>query len=244
MSASSARPPVSDPKSRALKPRDAATLVIVENAGSEPRILMGRRRADLVFMPGKYVFPGGRVDAGDRSAPSADALSASEERRLLAGMKGAPHPDRARALALTAIRETFEEAGLLIGAPTGVSTGPRRTAPAWQPFLDHGLSPRIGPLRFFARAITPPGRLRRYDTRFFSVEATEIAHRTTPPDSELNSLDWFTLDEARTLDLPSITRAVMEDLADRLAAGPTSAALPVPFYYFRNGSFRRELIDG
>lgn len=234
---------------RVLRPRDAATLVVVDSAGHEARVLMGRRREDLVFMPGKYVFPGGRVDAADRQIACADCLLPTEERKLLAGMKGTVNPDRARALALAAVRETFEEAGLLIGEvrdageDKGTAAASRRTIPAsWQPFIDHGLLPRVGALTLFARAITPPGRPRRYDTRFFALDAGEITRRVTPPDSELTTLDWFTLDEARRLNLPSITRAVVEDLADRLALGLAERTAPVPYYYFRNGSFHRELI--
>lgn len=229
---------------RALKPRDAATLVVVDTEAAEPRVLMGRRRADLVFMPGKYVFPGGRVDPGDRAMVCADCLPEIEERKLLAAMKGTPSVDRARALALAAVRETFEEAGLLIGNPWSGERAQTTSRPpaTWRPFLAHGFRPRIGGLSLFARAITPPGRPRRYDTRFFALPAAEIAHRVPPPDGELQSLDWFTLDDARALDLPAITRAVLEDLADRIGIGIGDRTAPVPFYYFLNGSFRRELI--
>ncbi|MEQ1711818.1 MAG: NUDIX hydrolase [Hyphomicrobium sp.] len=233
------------PARSALRPRDAATLVVVETSGSELRVLMGRRRADLVFMPGKFVFPGGRVDAADRQIACSDVLCAVEQQKLLSGMKGPPSTDRARAIALAAIRETFEEAGLLIGvhdADAAETATKARALPCWQPFLAHGVIPKVGSLSLFARAITPPGRPRRYDTRFFMAEVGAIALRVPPPETELQSLDWFTLDEARSLELPSITRAVVEDLADRLSAGIAARHHPVPFYYFRNGSFRRELI--
>ena len=224
-----------------LRPRDAATLVIVDTARNEPRVLMGRRRADQVFLPGKYVFPGGRVDRGDGAVEAAHELKDGEIAKLLMDMKGRASVTRARALALAAVRETFEEAGLLIGAP---ASGPVAVAgTSWQRFCATGLKPHLAPLTYFARAITPPGRPRRYDTRFFCVEASAIAHRTAPLDEELSTLDWFSLDEARALDLPSITRAVIEDLADRIVAGPLGAAdVPVPFYYFRNGTFQRILL--
>lgn len=243
--------PAQAPAQRALKPRDAATLVVVETTGAEPRVLMGRRRADLVFMPGKFVFPGGRVDPADRLLACPDGLDPVEEQKLLAGMKGTASADRARAIALAAIRETFEEAGLLIGSrpdarPSASDATPTppspRTPASWQPFLAHGVTPGLAAVSLFARAITPPGRSRRYDTRFFTAEARDIALTVPPPETELQSLDWFTLDEARSLELPSITRAVVEDLAERLAAGMSARRHPFPYYYFRNGSFRRELI--
>lgn len=245
MSGPSAKADAAGPRERALRPRDAATLVVVETTGPEPRVLMGRRREDLVFMPGKFVFPGGRVDRADRHVASSDSLEPIEERKLIRGVKGVAGPAWARAVALAAVRETFEEAGLLIGTADGSLAQAmvlKRAAASWQPFLSHGVVPRIGALTLFARAITPPGRPRRYDTRFFALDAREIALRVPPPDAELQSLDWFTLDEARSLDLPSITRAVVEDLSDRIATGLMARDAPVPFYFFRNGSFRRELI--
>ena len=236
-----------DPAKRALRPRDAATLVVVDTSAPEPRVLMGRRRADLVFMPGKFVFPGGRVDTADRTVVCADGLPEIELEKLLVRMKGTPSADRARAIALAAVRETYEEAGILVGARAEPGSEARtgaavRGSGAWQPFLAHGIVPCVAGLTLFARAITPPGRARRYDTRFFAMDARRIARRVPPPDAELQSLDWFTLDDARALDLPSITRAVIEDLADRVAAGLDERAAPVPFYYFLNGTFRRDLI--
>ncbi len=96
--------------SKAIRPRDAATLIIVDAASGTPRILMGRRRDDVVFMPGKYVFPGGRVDREDRLVSSADDLAPGEIARLMHDMKGAASEARARAIALAAVRETWEEA--------------------------------------------------------------------------------------------------------------------------------------
>ncbi len=224
-----------------LRPRDASTLIIVDATHGEPRVLMGKRRMTQVFMPGKYVFPGGRVDRTDRLAPSADELRETETGKLLLQMKGTPSQARARALGLAALRETFEEAGLVIGARgTPTSTAPQ----GWGEFHETGFLPRLGVLSYFARAVTPPGRPRRYDTRFFCVEASHIAHRVDKMDGELESLDWFSFEQVRSLDLPGITRVVLEDLADRLKVGWTVADdVPVPFYNNRNGTFRRELLS-
>jgi 8-oxo-dGTP pyrophosphatase MutT (NUDIX family) len=226
-----------------IKPRDAATLVIVESTDREPRVLMGRRRDDLVFMPGKYVFPGGRVDKEDRLIEPADPLDAAEVRRLLHQMRGYQSALRARAIALAAVREAFEEAGLVIGSKAAASAAPK--SESWAAFYGLGFAPRLAPLRLFARAITPPGRPRRFDTRFFCVDATEIAHREAVADGELSGLHWMTFDEARALDVPHITRVVLEDLTDRMRYGPlTSTTAPVPFYHHKNGSFHRDLIPG
>lgn len=229
------------PPSKLTKPRDASTLIIVDGTGSNPHVLMGKRRMEQVFMPGKYVFPGGRVDKTDRLAQSADELAPVETAKLMLDMKGGATASRARALALAAIRETYEEAGLVIGqpAPQPVSSTP----PGWSAFFDHGFTPSLSRLTFFARAITPPGRPRRYDTRFFCVAAEAISHRIDTNDGELSALHWLTIDDARDLDLPAITRVVLEDLGDRLRQGGLSAsAAPVPYYHFKNGSFRRDLL--
>lgn len=230
---------------RRLVPRDAATLVVVDRSCGEPRVLMGRRRATQVFLPNKFVFPGGRVDRSDRLAPCDDELHPDDTRLLLAGMKGRPSGSRARALALAAIRETFEETGLVIGRnlPAAAAASPVK-APEWRTFLATGFSPALGTLTYFARAITPPSRPRRYDTRFFLTDAGAIAARSTAVDGELADLGWFTLDEMRRLDLPNITRAIVEDLSHLLANGRGSAgtARQIPFYAYRHGSFRRDLI--
>lgn len=225
---------------KALRPRDAATLVIVDRAAPMPRILMGRRRPDQVFLPDTFVFPGGRVEAADRSLARRHALSPAEADCLKTAMRGRPSDVRAAALALAAIRETFEETGFIVGER-------RRgempvTAGGWSGFLAEGFQPCLGALSFLARAITPPGRPRRYDTRFFVVDAAHVAHRTTRIDGELLDIDWFTVDKARTLKLPSITRHVLEDIAAFLGRGRAGNAEAVPFYFHRRGRLERALL--
>jgi len=235
--------PAAPSKARALRPRDAATLIIVDQSSGEPRVLLGRRRLDMAFMPGRYVFPGGRVDAADRHIAVEEDLSADDIKRLMVAMKGTASVARARALALAAVRETFEEAGLIVGAP--LRAPPATKSAGWQAFFAHGFQPALGRLRFFARAITPPGRPRRFDSRFFCVPADAIAHKVTAANDELSDLEWHSIAQARSLELPNITRVVLEDLGERIAAGALhSGDVPVPFYHRRNGSFRRDLIGG
>jgi 8-oxo-dGTP pyrophosphatase MutT (NUDIX family) len=225
-----------------MRPRDAATLIIVDRTGREPRVLMGKRRMEQVFMPGKYVFPGGRVDRTDRLVASADELSDADTAKLLLEMKGTTTVSRARALALAAIRETYEEAGLVIGSPVRAQPV-SKPVPGWAAFHAHGFVPRLSPLTFLARAITPPGRTRRYDTRFFCMDATAIIFRTETNDGELSGLHWLTMADARNLDLPSITRVVLEDLTERLHSdGLYAPTAHVPFYHHHNGSFRRDML--
>ncbi|MBX9591071.1 MAG: NUDIX hydrolase [Hyphomonadaceae bacterium] len=205
-------------------------------------MLLGRRRHDLVFMPGRYVFPGGRVDPGDRHIAVEDDLEPGDLKKLMVAMKGHPSPARARALALAAVRETFEEAGLLIGKPAQTTAAPRTKA--WQDFYAHGFQPALAQLTFFARAITPPGRPRRFDTRFFCAPADAIVHKIAIADGELSDIEWHSIAQARGLELPNITRVVLEDLGERIAAGALRKSdAPVPFYHRRNGNFHRDLIN-
>jgi 8-oxo-dGTP pyrophosphatase MutT (NUDIX family) len=223
--------PKAPPKARALRPRDAATLIIVDNSSGEPRVLLGRRRLDMVFMPGRYVFPGGRVDPADKQIVVEEDLRPRDLEKLMVAMKGTPSVARARALALAAVRETFEEAGLLIGRPLGERVAPK--SPTWQGFYATGYRPALDRLTFFARAVTPPGRPRRFDSRFFCVEAEAIVHRAKIEDGELSDLEWHSIAQARSL----------EDLSERIAAGALHTGdFPVPFYHRRNGAFRRDLI--
>jgi 8-oxo-dGTP pyrophosphatase MutT (NUDIX family) len=227
---------------RTLRPRDAATLIVVDDSSGEPRVLLGRRRADLVFMPGRYVFPGGRVDPADRHVPFHDDLDPGNLHKLMIEMKGQPSAARARALALAAVREMFEEAGLIIGKPAEGALSLK--AEAWQEFFAHGFQPALSQLTFFARAITPPGRTRRFDTRFFCAPASAIVHKLAIADGELSDLEWHSIAQARTLELPNITRVVLEDLGERIAAGALHRSdVAVPFYRRRSGNFHRDLIS-
>jgi 8-oxo-dGTP pyrophosphatase MutT (NUDIX family) len=234
-------------ETRALKVQDAATLIILDATGL-PRILMGRRRPQQVFLPNKFVFPGGRADTIDRAIPATDELGEREQSKLLMGMKGTANAARARGLALAALRETYEEAGVLIGCPSETEALDEALPASddmgtWRGFFGEQVVPKLSPLRFLARAITPPGRPRRYDTRFFLVDAQHVAKTVAPPDDELQDLDWFTIEELRRLDLPNITRAVIEDLNEYLDAKARGAGdWPVPYYYFRAGSFERVLL--
>ena len=196
----------------AVRPKDAATLILVRRDAANPRILMGQRSRGHVFMPDKWVFPGGRVDPADVRAPAATELAAEIEQRLAAGNVRR----RPRAFALTAVRETFEETGLIVGR-AGALTG--RVPAAWADYAAHGAAADLSRFSFIARAITPPHRPRRFDARFFLANAEDVLLDDRPHASgeELLHVEWFTLDEAEQLDLPSVTRFVIGEVRRRLA---------------------------
>jgi 8-oxo-dGTP pyrophosphatase MutT (NUDIX family) len=223
------------------RPRDAATLIVIDRKGSDFNVLMGRRHMRHAFMPGKFVFPGGRTDPADSRIPAAAPLAPEEEARLMAraGRVGA---SRARAIALSAIRETYEEAGLLIGR-----RGPFATGKAdWQGFVRHGVHPSLEAVRFVARAITPPGRVRRYDTRFLAIWRDQIAVELAEggPTDELEELVWLPLAQAKQADIPGITRTILEELENRLVYDPLLRAGggEVPFYRLARGRFVRDIL--
>ncbi|MFT3808438.1 MAG: NUDIX domain-containing protein [Micropepsaceae bacterium] len=218
-------------KGRAVRPRHAATLILTRprHAGAL-EILMGKRSAAHRFMPNKYVFPGGKVDIADgRLAHDTDLRP-----EVLARVAQHGGERLARALARAAIRETFEEAGLVLGRP---SAAPRASsAPGWSGFFGAGYEPDLSALTYVARAITPPYRDRRFDTRFFIANVAALAE---PPEAaraasgELLELVWVSLEQARALDLPTITRAVLDEIETR--ADDPHADRDVPFFRFAHG---------
>ncbi|MFK7835391.1 MAG: NUDIX domain-containing protein [Sulfitobacter sp.] len=206
--------------------RNAATVIVLRDRLEDPRILMGQRGAKAAFMPNKFVFPGGAVDAADAHVPLATPLPDTCSARLAEDAD----PSLAHALAVAAVRELWEETGLVLGTPgTWESTPP----PDWESFAATGHLPSAAALQFNFRALTPPGRPRRFDARFFLVDAGEIASDLDDFDAasdELSHLQWVPLSDARAFDMPFITEVVLAEVEARRADlnPPTS----VPF--FRN----------
>jgi len=204
------------------RPKDAATLLLYRGRGDDVRVLLGQRHHGHVFMPNAYVFPGGRVSPHDSRVAPGSPLRADVAARL----ERAATPARARALAVAAIRETFEETGLLLAAGEDGDG-------AWHAKI----APELGALDYFFRAITPPNRVRRFDARFFFADAGH-ARGTLAGDGELENLAWFSLDEIRDLQMAGITRIALAEfrrvLADPLARDP---ARPIPVSRFIRGRY-------
>lgn len=228
---------VGSPDYPVLRPKDAASIILMDRSGPKLRFLVGKRGKAHAFMPEFYVFPGGRRDAADSRIPVARPLRGEVEAKLLVEGGAAMTRARARALAVAAVRETMEETGLILGAAGSVGSRAE-----WQPFEARQEAPDLSALRFIARATTPPRQSRRFDTRFFACFVDEVgADPATMRDSaELHDLSWIGFDDMDTLALPRITRIVLADLRVELEA---DAALPygrpVPFYSVRRGIFDR-----
>ena len=187
---------------------------------------MGQRGASAAFMPNKFVFPGGAVDREDAEVPMAAPLSPLCATRL----REDSARDLSAALPAAAVRELWEETGLTLGVP-GSWPGP--TPQAWHGFADRGLLPTAAPLQFVFRAITPPGRPRRFDARFFLLDAGAIAGDLddfSAAEDELSHLQWIPLDEVRRFDLPFITEVVLAEVAARTGDPRPPASVP----FFRN----------
>lgn len=223
------------------EPRDAATLMLIDRSGPQPTVLLGRRHHGHKFMPGKFVFPGGRIEPLDQAMSAVSELHPDTAAKLLERVAAAT-PEFARALALTAVRETAEETGFLLGVQG--NEPPITPGEIWAEFERAKVHPDLGQVHFVARAITPPNRPKRFDTRFFTADASAIAHTiegVVGPDSELVELTWVPIAEATQLDLPTITGIVLEELAARVEAG-MARDLPVPFYFMVDKTFYRELL--
>jgi 8-oxo-dGTP pyrophosphatase MutT (NUDIX family) len=223
------------------EPRDAATLMLIDRSGPLPKVLLGRRHAGHKFMPGKFVFPGGRLEPHDAAMSSISDLHPDTQKKLNERV-AKPSSEFARALALTAIRETAEETGLLLGEIG--NEAPATPGEIWSEFAKARVHPDLGNVHFVARAITPPRRPKRFDTRFFTVDATAISHTiegVVGPDSELVELVWVPIEEATKLDMPTITGIVLEELLARVEAG-MARDLAVPFYFMIEQVFHRELL--
>lgn len=206
--------------------RNAATVIVLRDRDTRPRVLMGQRGAKAAFMPNKFVFPGGAVDATDTKVPLARPLPSLCAARLAEDAT----PGMARGLAAAAVRELWEETGQILGVP---APWPGAVPDNWLGFAGTGHRPSADALQFVFRAITPPGRPRRFDARFFLLDAEAL---TSDPDDfseaedELSHLQWIALDEVRNFDLPFITEVVLAEVSARVR--DVSPPDSVPF--FRN----------
>lgn len=220
--------------------RHAATVVLWRRGpGGAAQVLMGQRGDKAAFMPSKYVFPGGAVDAADADVALAVGLPERCAARLAVGVPIAP-----ATLAAAAIRELWEETGLALGVKGDWAAPPEDKDHDWAGFAAQGLVPSAGAMAFIFRAITPPGRPRRFDARFFLVPATEIAGDIddfSAASDELSHLHWIDLSETRRLDLPFITEVVLAEVATVLQNGLPAGGVP---FFDNSGSrpqFRRIL---
>jgi 8-oxo-dGTP pyrophosphatase MutT (NUDIX family) len=200
--------------SRSVRPRDAATLVVWRQGRNSMQVLMGRRAARHRFVPGHYVFPGGRVERRDFGAKVRSPLRNDVQARLRASCR----PRLPHALAVAAARETWEETGLALGE-----------------VLEEALRPDLGSLDYVLRAITPPQSPIRFHARFFAVEADRLVGKLEG-NGELLDLAWRPVEDCLRLPIVDVT----EFLLRRLLEGPPAGGAAVSLFSFRKG---RAIVD-
>lgn len=201
--------PAKEERRKRPRPRDAASLVLVRRDLGEPRVLMGRRASRHDFMPGVHVFPGGGVEAGDPSAAATTELRPAVARQLETLWPAR----RGRALAVAALRETFEETGLALGD-----------------LHDGRLRPALHHVDYIGRAITPARSPKRFHARFFLADAVHL-RGTLAGSGELLELSWYGIEEALSLNIIDVTAYVLEEVIRRLAA--PRAKPRFPFIHYR-----------
>ncbi|MEO9822515.1 MAG: NUDIX hydrolase [Paracoccaceae bacterium] len=210
--------------------RNAATVIVLRDRHSNPRILMGQRGAKAAFMPNKFVFPGGAVDASDADVPLAVPISAPCDTRLLDDLNPDAPAITPHALTVAAIRELFEETGQILGVKRQWPSAP---SGSWQSFAQSGHLPDPSGLQYVFRALTPPGRPRRFDARFFLVDANELTSDLddfSQAEDELSHLQWVPLTQARGFDMPFITEVVLAEIEARVSDPTAPTSVP----YFKN----------
>ena len=198
-----AKPTTPENRKFPVRPRDASSVVVLRGSRDDPDVLLGRRRRDARFMPGIYVFPGSRVDRGDAS----QAASWDLRDDVLANLSRHCPPRRARALAWAAIRETWQETGLLIATHGRIADAGR--SPLHAAYAAANLAPHAGGLDYIFRAITPASSPIRFNTRFFLADAKSTQGQLRRSD-ELEDIGWRPVSEAiNDLDLRGVTRMAL-----------------------------------
>lgn len=190
--------------------RDAASVILLRNELESSQILMGKRGRNAVFMPNKYVFPGGSLDPIDFEVPIKSSHQIwNYEKLFIQADENLGQP-----LVNCAHRELEEETGIKINDLQNYTMG------------------------FILRAITPTGMPRRFDTRFFLCKINQMLDTTElncfgNASGELSDLQWFGLEEAIHLDIASITRNVILFVTEIMEQSPVLKQLP----FYREGSF-------
>lgn len=216
-------------KTGIVRPADAAGLVLIRAGKSgAPEILMGRRPARMGFLPGIHVVPGGRVDPEDALA---DACCAEPHPAIAAQLTGRRQP---AAYLNAALRETFEETGLLVGRSFAWSKDtPEHPSPMWRGYRTAGLAPDYAGMDYLCRAITPVRSRRRFNTCFFLADGAR-AMGTLAGNGELEELAWHRTAALSELTLVDVTEYVLKTALERWHSGAAIGSQPPKLLNYRN----------
>jgi 8-oxo-dGTP pyrophosphatase MutT (NUDIX family) len=194
-----------------------------QNKERDLEVLMGCRHSKARFQPGVYVFPGGMLERSDFNVTPADSF----DQRFVRSMGVGGSLARAQALAVAAVRETYEEVGLFVAKKTAAAAS---SNPAWQDFATQNLAPRLSPMAYIGRAITPARQPIRFDARFFCIEE-KYTTGNIRDNGELTDLRWIKLSRRDDFNMMKVTHLMM----DMLQAKVRDVNAKVPFLYFING---------
>jgi 8-oxo-dGTP pyrophosphatase MutT (NUDIX family) len=204
----------SDARPKVVRPRDAASLILLRGRGREVEVLAGRRPLHLRFMPGAYVFPGGAIDPPDYAPWAVETGTERLSPRLT-------HCARA------ALRETWEETGVLIGRPSEEPLQAPAQLPIEAAYRERGLAAAFDALTYVGRAITPAHSPRRFNTRFFLGEGDIVCGEPTASE-ELEDVRWHPVGRELLQGFRDVTRFMLER-AMALREGTADGAPPL-FY--------------
>lgn len=200
-----------------VRPRDAASLIVLRGAGRDLEVLAGRRPRHAKFMPGVWVFPGGAIDPDDRKPwpieSGADTL-----------------PPRLARCARAALRETWEETGVLVGRRAAAQSGlsePDRSGPVERAYRERGLAASFEALVYVGRAITPTRAFRRFNTRFFLADGAAVFGEPATSD-ELEEVGWHSIGEQPLVPAADVTHFM---LARAIAMREGNAHAEAPLFY-------------
>lgn len=207
----------SKPRPTITRPRDAASLILLRGHGRDLEVLAGRRPMTVRFMPGVHVFPGGAIDPPDRVPWVVESGAGSLSPRLACSARAA-------------LRETWEEAGVLIGRPASVPPPPPRS-PIERAYRERGLVAAIDALTYVGRAITPSHSRRRFNTRFFLGDGDLVVGEPVAT-YELEDVGWHPLGPQLLRSFRDVTRFML-DRALALREG-TAGGEPPLFYWAKN----------
>jgi 8-oxo-dGTP pyrophosphatase MutT (NUDIX family) len=204
-----------------VRPRDAASLILLRGEGSALEVLAGCRPLNVKFMPGVYVFPGGAIDPPDRIAWSIEAGTETLGPKLARSARAA-------------LRETWEEAGVLIGRPSGPPPASPARAAIEQAYLERGLVAAMDLLTYVGRAITPSHSFRRFNTRFFLGDGNDV-HGEPVASEELEDVGWHPVGHEAFASFRDVTRFM---LARAIALRQGSASGEAPLFYWAKNARR------
>ncbi len=199
--------------------RAAASLILVRGEGENLSVLMGRRHATARFMPSIYVFPGGAIDSDDENVKPATELDSD----ITAGLKVFGNDRRAHALAIAAVRETYEETGLMLGSTGDLGN---TKSDSWSAWRRQAIAPDLARLHLVGRAITPVERPIRFNARFFYARG-EPLYGEIQSNGELEAIGWKPLAEISQLPMADVQAFMLEHLQLRLQGRLTRPGIPL-----------------